>query len=89
MVTKKNKPQNVTTLGLDVRKDYRNRMVTYTVIMVVRIVCIFLLLVIPFPYNILPILIAVFASWFAVLIANNKKTVAPTEITPPILSLDK
>lgn len=62
----------VTTIG-DEQKNYHARMRNYSVIMGLRFVCIALALLIPLPWNIIPILFAVLSPWFAVIIANNKK----------------
>lgn len=74
---KQTKTYTVTTVP-DTQKDYTNRMRNYSIIMGLRFVCIALALTIPLPWNIIPILFAVFSPWFAVLIANNKKVETPT-----------
>jgi hypothetical protein len=55
--------------------------------MLIRVLCIGLLFVIPFPWNLLPILFAVFSPWFAVLLANNAQVEQP-ELVKPTLSLE-
>lgn len=83
---KKLKPQTVTNLG-DHTKGYNNRMRNYSIIMAARFICIAAALLIPYPWNIIPIIFAVTSPWFAVLIANNKN-VKTSEIEKPTLELE-
>lgn len=66
----------------DIQKEYNLRVRNYSIIMALRFVCIALALIIPLPWNIIPILFAVFSPWFAVVAANNKKTDTPTVEAP-------
>ena len=82
----KTKPQPVTSIP-DVQKEYKTRMRNYSIIMLARFVCIALALLIPFPWNAIPIIFAVFSPWFAVVIANNKKLENP-QVEKPTLELE-
>lgn len=89
MFKQKTQPHLVTTLGTDANKDYKNRMRNYSIIMGLRFLCIALALIIPFPWNIIPIIFAVCSPWFAVLIANNKKPTIINEIEKPTFQIEK
>lgn len=82
---KKQQPYTVTTIP-DTQKEYHARIRNYSILMGLRFLCIALALLVPYPWNILPILFAIFSPWFAVLIANNKKVETPT-IEKPALEL--
>lgn len=55
--------------------------------MAARFICIALALLIPYPWNIIPIIFAVTSPWFAVLIANNKN-VKTSQIEKPTLEIE-
>lgn len=84
-MVKKQKPATVTDFGNE-EQDYKNRMRNYSIIMGLRFICIALSLMIPFPWNIITILFAVFSPWFAVVIANNKKPTA-SKVEKPLKEL--
>jgi len=60
----------VTTLPLSPDEDRHRRMVRYAVMMGIRVVCIALMVIIPWPWALVPALGAVFLPYFAVLVAN-------------------
>lgn len=87
MFKRKAKPQVVTSL-VDANADYRKRMVVYTVVMLFRFVAIWLLFVIPFPWNVLPIVFSIVSPWFAVLFANNVDNTSKDVIVKPSRELN-
>ena len=87
MIKQKKQIPVVTTLGNNVKKDYNSRVRNYSIIMFLRMLCIVLIFVIPYPWNIVPIVFAVASPWFAVLIANNSKPTSTNSIESPIKEL--
>lgn len=85
---KKTETYVVTTLASNPHDDYHKRVKSYSIIMGLRLFCILLLFLIPFPWNIIPILIAVFSPWFAVVVANVKKPGTSATIEKPYKALE-
>lgn len=88
MVRKKNEVYVVTTLDRNIEEEHRSRVKKYSILMSVRFICIFLLFVIPFPWNIAPIIIAIFSPWFAVVIANVQTKSKVKDLEKPYRSLE-
>lgn len=66
----RNRALPVTTLPLSPEEDRHRRMFRYALMMSIRVVCIVLLVVIPWPWALIPGIGAVFLPYFAVLVAN-------------------
>lgn len=92
MVSSKNKPQTyvVTSLTSNVKEERLKRMWKYSIMMGLRMVAIILMLFIPCPYNLIPIMAAIFLPWFAVVIANQINSVERSaQLETPLKSLEK
>jgi len=64
------KPQSVTSIGQSPEVERRNRMIKYTVAMVIRVICIVLAMVIQGWLMWVFFLAAIFLPYFAVVLAN-------------------
>ncbi|HRN28439.1 MAG TPA: DUF3099 domain-containing protein [Terrimesophilobacter sp.] len=67
-------PATITSLPPSLADDQRRRMISYTVTMSVRVVCIVLCIVIPGWWALIPAAGAIFLPYFAVVIANAADT---------------
>jgi hypothetical protein len=70
---RKAKVQSVTSLGDSPEVERNKRFKSYFISMLIRFVCILLAVFIPFPYNLLAMVGAIFIPFFAVVNANSKK----------------
>lgn len=87
-MVKRDKTYVVTTLSRNIQEEHRSRVRKYSIIMAVRFICIFLLFIVPFPWNIIPIVVAVFSPWFAVVIANVQKPGKVNDFEKPYRALE-
>lgn len=73
MIPTKSKPNTyvVTSLPIDVKKERSARMWKYSIMMGIRMLAIFLMFFIPWPYSLVPISLAILLPWFAVIVANQ------------------
>lgn len=78
----------VTSLPVDVKKERSARMWKYGIMMSIRMIAIFMMFIIPWPYNLIPILLAVFLPWFAVVVANQITVNDGQKVESPQKSLE-
>lgn len=67
------KQPSITTLPPSPEQERHTRMLKYTVAMGIRMACILLCFVVPWPWLLIPVLGAVFLPYVAVVIANAKR----------------
>ena len=60
----------MTTLPVSPEEDRHRRVVRYAVMMGIRVVCLVLMVIIPWPWALVPAIGAVFLPYFAVMVAN-------------------
>ena len=68
------KTASITSLPPSLADDQRRRMISYTITMSVRVVCIVLCIVVPGWWALIPAAGAIFLPYFAVVIANAADT---------------
>jgi 1,4-dihydroxy-2-naphthoate octaprenyltransferase len=78
----------VTTLGISPEAELKKRMRNYSLVMIIRTLSILLLFLVPLPYNLLFILIGVFAPIIAVVYANNQNPGINNGLEKPNLELE-
>lgn len=80
-------PATITSLPPSLADDQRRRMISYSIMMIIRVVCIGLCLVVPGWWAVIPALGAVFLPYFAVVVANaansrSSRVERPGFVTP-------
>ncbi|GAB2458792.1 hypothetical protein HD599_001449 [Conyzicola lurida] len=75
--------QSITTLPPSPADDRHKRMLTYTIAMSVRVVCVFLLFVVHGWWLLVVALGAVLLPYFAVVLANNVSGGTPADVVRP------
>lgn len=83
----RNRALPVTTMPVSPEEDRHRRVVRYALMMGIRVVCLIVAVIVPWPWILVPALGAIFLPYFAVLVANAAGSAGGRQVERPELQL--
>lgn len=84
----RNRALPVTTMPVSPEDDRHRRIVRYTMMMGIRVVCLIIAVIVPWPWTLVPALGAIFLPYFAVMVANAAGSSGGRQVERPALQLN-